>query len=64
MPLGTGGCCKKVSLASSLVHISFPKDFVYPACGELEFFNQILLFFKILLDLLVSVNIHVIKIIT
>ena len=64
MPLGTGGCCKKVSLAFSLVHISFPKDFVYPACGEFEFFNQIVLFFKILLDLLVSVNIHVIKIIT
>ena len=37
---------------------------MYPACAEFQFFNQIFFFFLILLNLLVSVNIHVIKIIT
>ena len=33
--IGTGTCCKKkVCLAFSLVHISFSKNFVYPACAE------------------------------
>ena len=33
--IGTGMCCKKkVCLAFSLVHISFSKNFVYPACAE------------------------------
>ena len=51
---GTGRCSKKVCLAFSLVHISCSKNLVYPAYAE----------FWIFLDLLVSVNIPVIKIIT
>ena len=57
------GVVKKVCLAFSLVLISFSKNLVYSACAEFQFFNQIL-FFLMLLNLLVSVDILVIKIIT
>ena len=49
--IGTIRCWKNVCLAFSLVNISFSKNLVYPVHAEF-------------LDLLVSVNIHVIKIIT
>ena len=43
---GTGRWCKKVCLAFSLVHISFPKNLVYLAHAEFWFFNQIFFSFE------------------
>ena len=31
---GTGGCCKNIRSAFSLIHISFSKNLVYPAYAE------------------------------
>ena len=59
---GTGRCSKKVCFAFSLVHRSFSNNFDYSAYNfSTKFYFY---FFWIFLDFLVSVNIHVIKLIT